>query len=503
MILISTPGNRKQIYGGTGRYGAVGFSIGNKGYLGTGQGNGGFYSDFWEYDPASNVWTQKADYSGGPRRFATGFSIGTKGYIGTGFDGSNARSDFWEFDSYANIWTKKSDFGGGNRSMAAAFSIGQKGYIGTGMDYTVYYGGYFYITDYSDLGEYDPFFDSWSKRADFEGYARSAAVSLSIDSKGYIGTGIDKDYNYFKDFWEYDPSLDTWIQKIDFGGGIRRGAAGFSIGSKGYLGTGYKYEGGYVYCNDFWEYDPEVNTWTEKIGFAGNAREGAVGFSISNKGYLGTGKGSEYPDYYKDFWEYTPELSIPACNFLTTLSTINITPITAKLKWIGINEALSYKIRYKPTGTSEWTITKSKDNHKTIIGLSPSTEYTWQVKSFCDIQPVVSSDWSEKQFFTTDELRFSESTIYENVFQVYPNPVSQSAVISFSISEASSVMIELMDVNGRSVSVIAHKDFSAGSHEVTFSVRSPSDNRASLPAGIYFLQLKTREGVMMKKIALE
>jgi hypothetical protein len=125
------------------------------------------------------------------------------------------------------------------------------------------------------------------------------------------------------------------------------------------------------------------------------------------------------------------------------------------------------------------------------------------VKSFCEIKPVVSSEWSEKQFFTTDELRFSESTIYENVFQVYPNPVSQSAVISFSIEEASSVMIELMDVNGKSLNVIVKKDFSAGSHELIFSVRSPSGNRESLPAGIYFLQLKTNEGMMMKKIALE
>ncbi len=53
-----------------------------------------------------------------------------------------------------------------------------------------------------------------------------------------------------------------------------------------------------------------------------------------------------------------------------------------------------------------------------------------------------------------------------------------------------------MDVNGKSLKVIDHKKFTQGSHEVTF-------NRESLPAGIYFLQLKTNEGVMIKKLVIE
>ena len=42
------------------------------------------HKDFWEYDPATNAWTQKADFGGTARLDAVGFSIGSKGYIGTG-----------------------------------------------------------------------------------------------------------------------------------------------------------------------------------------------------------------------------------------------------------------------------------------------------------------------------------------------------------------------------------------------------------------------------------
>jgi len=38
------------------------FSIGNKGYVGTGDGYGGYVTTFWEYDPSIDVWTQKADF---------------------------------------------------------------------------------------------------------------------------------------------------------------------------------------------------------------------------------------------------------------------------------------------------------------------------------------------------------------------------------------------------------------------------------------------------------
>src|SRR6266705_3202749 len=87
---------QKADFGGAARSGAVGFSIGSKGYIGTGADSGFvFQKDFWEYDPATNAWTQKADFGGTARSGAVGFSIGSKGYIGTGADNSGLRNDFW------------------------------------------------------------------------------------------------------------------------------------------------------------------------------------------------------------------------------------------------------------------------------------------------------------------------------------------------------------------------------------------------------------------------
>ena len=46
---------------------------------------------------AQNTWLQKADFGGGTRFLAVGFSIGNYGYIGTG-DATSNQNDFWQYD---------------------------------------------------------------------------------------------------------------------------------------------------------------------------------------------------------------------------------------------------------------------------------------------------------------------------------------------------------------------------------------------------------------------
>ena len=311
-VTLSAPaGNtwaQKANTGGTTRLGAVGFAIGNKGYIGTGRDNpsGSFKNDFWEYDPVTNVWTQKANFGGSTRSYATGFGIGSKGYIGTGVSDVNTK-DFWEYDPATNVWTRKADFGGSARTYATGFSIGAKGYIGTG------------VSDVSnkDFWEYDPATDAWTRKTDFGGTARYGATGFSADGKGYIGTGFEgvNAFAYKKDFWAYDPVTNAWLQKADFGGAARGYAAGFSIGSKGYIGTGSYVSSGrggamtFNFANDFWEYNTATDVWAKKADFGGYSRDRAASFSISGKGYISTGRiavDTYFGAGLQDFWEFDP-----------------------------------------------------------------------------------------------------------------------------------------------------------------------------------------------------
>ncbi|RYU94236.1 Kelch repeat-containing protein [Emticicia agri] len=282
---------KKTDLGGSTRQSAVGFTIGSKGYIGTGYDAGTYKADLWEYNPDTNSWTQKATLPGGGRYAAVGFAMSGKGYVGTGYNNVDGyKADFWEYNPTNNTWTQKADFIGTPRQSAVGFAIGSKGYIGTGNNGAG--------TARSDFFEYDPTANGWTQKADFGGGVRYGAFAFAIDTKGYIGTGFNNTI-YTNDFWEYDATANTWTQKANFSGSAREYAVGFPMGTKGYVGTGY--DG--AAKNDFFEYDPVANTWASKPAFTGSARRFAVGFAIGSKAYIGTGSDGAPK---KDFYEYNP-----------------------------------------------------------------------------------------------------------------------------------------------------------------------------------------------------
>lgn len=64
---------------------------------------------------------------------------------------------------------------------------------------------------------------------------------------------------------------------------------------------------------------------------------------------------------------------------------------------------------------------------------------------------------------------------------VYPNPVKAESQIDFSLAEAANVKITLMDLSGKTVQVLANRNFGEGSNKVMFS----GDNMAE---GIYLYE---------------
>jgi N-acetylneuraminic acid mutarotase len=264
------------------RYGGVGFAIGGKGYV-----CGGITElheasmELWEYDPKTDSWERKADmpeiyYM--PQTLA-GFSVNNKGYVMASYNNDN----FYEYDPATDSWSAKANFPGRATDLAAGFSIGDKGYIGTGFGPKTsdtenrhqkanFTGNTTYLTtvffpenlDYikndfsvmaslSELWEYSPESDSWTRKADFPGLPRMGAVGFSIFNTGYIGLGSSGEY-LSGDFWAYYPESDSWTP-IDSSEFRTFGAFAFSIGAKAYTGTGI-----FAYSGDFWEYNSGLNS---------------------------------------------------------------------------------------------------------------------------------------------------------------------------------------------------------------------------------------------------
>jgi N-acetylneuraminic acid mutarotase len=160
---------------------------------------------------------------------------------------------------------------------------------------------------------------AWTQKSDFAGAKRYAGISFDINGRGYFGTGADFSIStstIYSDFWQYNPQTDTWSSLTSYPGVPVFGATGFSIQQSGYVGLGWASMTG-APKDDFYIFNPATNGWTATTPFPGGARYTAIGVNSINKGYVGFGFSPWYNDMYQfdaatQTWVQTPSCPGPA-----------------------------------------------------------------------------------------------------------------------------------------------------------------------------------------------
>ena len=383
--------------------------------------------------PVFPQWTQRQSLPGAERTFATGFTINNTIYVMCGYDGALLLDDVWAYDPATDTWTQKAAFPGGNRAASTAFTIGSKAYMGTGGN------GNNYLKDF---WEYEPVTDSWTQMADFPGYERDEAVSFSIGNKGYLGTGKTfvvgpngSSTTTYDDFYEYDPATNLWTQKASLPGPSRAYAVASVIGNKGYLGLGGNDDQSASYT-DFYEYDPNNDSWTAIASMGGSGRADAgVVTNGTNMYVIG---GINFPSF----------VGVSGCRMYdATTNTWTIGP------------AFNPGIIIAPV--------VQKANGRVFAG----TGYYGSI--------VPRKDWWE---FTT--LPTSVSTLENEDSFVYPNPFTNELILNLK-NKMEGQKIELTDLNGRLIYSNLQKNASGESIKI---------NTADLSGGIYFLLIRNDSG---------
>lgn len=76
--------------------------------------------------------------------------------------------------------------------------------------------------------------------------------------------------------------------------------------------------------------------------------------------------------------------------------------------------------------------------------------------------------------------------------QNYPNPFNPATRISFYLPRAGRVALHIFDLHGRRLSTLRDEHYPAGNHTASFRA-------AGLPSGTYFYELRTGDGVRLRK----
>ena len=274
---------RRADFGAQGRHRGTGCAAGNRGYFGLGHYNGTgvniVLKDWWEYDPGTNAWTQKADFIGGSSNGNYAvliFGIGDNAYITGGtFNDLNT----YKYSTQTNTWTIVAQ-APVNFSNIEGFVVGNKGYV----------------VRINAVYEFDASTYQWTMKSQAPFNSSTWMGAFSMEDKGYVRTSSG--------FYEYKPSIDTWITRAPFPGIANAASMNFVQHGKAYVVAGY---GGTLsnVTDQVWRYDPLQNNWELLEEFPGSSRRFGSSFSIGDRSFVGIGTNGTN---FNDFWEYDADL---------------------------------------------------------------------------------------------------------------------------------------------------------------------------------------------------
>lgn len=193
---------------GVGRNHPAMVLTGGKVMVGMGSNDTGNLGDWWAYDIATDSWEQRAAFQWGDRHHPFYFGIDGQAYVGFGHgDTENGNltiyKDFYQYDPAADTWTPKADFPGEARVAGTQFAKDGFGYVlsGDGDDHGP--------LDYGEHWRYNPASDTWTEMPPHPGGARWAPGSFVLGCYVYLTSGLEGlTDTYHQDLWRFSLSAD-------------------------------------------------------------------------------------------------------------------------------------------------------------------------------------------------------------------------------------------------------------------------------------------------------
>jgi hypothetical protein len=197
-----------------------------------------------------------------------------------------------------------------------------------------------------------------------------------------------------------------------------------------------------------------------------------------------------------ELWQFTVmNLPQPASLPSPQDSAVNV-PVATTLDWTAGAGATTHEVFF---GTLPGNLVLQSTQDTTAWDptgdLNPAVTYYWRVDERNAAGVTSGTVWS----FTTeataaDESRPTVASAY-GLGAAYPNPFNAVVTIPFALPRASEVRLSVYDLHGREVAVLVSGELSAGQHSVQW-------NGINAASGLYFIRLRTPNGVLSSKIAL-
>ena len=150
--------------------------------------------------------------------------------------------------------------------------------------------------------------DTWSQAPDIPGSGRHHPYMFPAGDHVYAGMGHSGNQIY-RDWYEFNVNTETWETMSDFPGEHRVAGTQFGHQGKGYVLSGDGSNHSWMPTGEFWEYDPEFDSWTELDPHPGISRWAPGSFVINGAVYFLGGENRQTEIILNDVWTY--QLTLP------------------------------------------------------------------------------------------------------------------------------------------------------------------------------------------------
>jgi len=170
-------------------------------------------NNFWEYDPTSNQWTNKASYMAGVRNFGSMFSANGDVYLGMGklagpFGNYTPDNSIYKYAVSSNSWQKvtdyPTDFGNGERMRPNVWVVNNTMYIGAGAS----------NSGQNQFHSYNLATSIWTRLKDVPD-VRSDAIGFTFENEIFLAAGNKFSGGSELDITKYDINTNTWARLPD------------------------------------------------------------------------------------------------------------------------------------------------------------------------------------------------------------------------------------------------------------------------------------------------
>ncbi|WP_421774187.1 T9SS type A sorting domain-containing protein [Gracilimonas sp.] len=166
-------------------------------------------------------------------------------------------------------------------------------------------------------------------------------------------------------------------------------------------------------------------------------------------------------------------------------------------KWFTTDTVESYHLQVSEDPVFENLILDqqsiTEDSVEIALNLESHTKYYWHVRAKNEFGY---NPWSIRAGFETMiTTSIEEEPTPQQVYlhQNYPNPFNPSTTISYELSEAGLVKLEIFDLLGERIAILVNENKSSGVHSTRFDA-------TGLSSGFYIYRLETNTATHMKKL---